>query len=105
MLFRFIQNIASHRRREVFFVRSTKLREKEPAQEEIAAKKEQTAGVMHKLTAAMHRNIFAVGLLGGKSAHVTNENAILDFHIGRKKGETNEQGSDRKQPRACPNEG
>ena len=50
---------------------------------------------MHKLTAAMHRNIFAVGLLGGKSAQVTSDNDFFDLHIERKKGEANEQGSDR----------
>ena len=52
---------------------------------------------MHKLTAAVHRNIFAVGFLGGKSAQVTYENATLDLHIERKEGETNEHGSDRNQ--------
>ena len=52
---------------------------------------------MHKLKAAMHRIGFAAGFLGGKSAQVTSENAIIDLHIERKKGETNEQGSDRKE--------
>ena len=50
---------------------------------------------MHKLTAAMHRNIFAVWFLGGKSAQFTRESAILDLHTERKKGEASEQGSDR----------
>ena len=62
-----------------------------------SSNKKQTVGIIHRLTAAMHRNIFAIGLLGGKSADVTNENAIMDLHIERKDGETNEQGSDRKQ--------
>ena len=41
----------------------------------MAPKKEQMAGAMHKLTAAIHRNVFTVGLLGGKIAQVTSENA------------------------------
>ena len=52
---------------------------------------------MHKLTAAMHGNIFALGPFSGKSAQGTSENAILDLHIERKEGETNEKGSDRKE--------
>ena len=71
--------------------------EKEAAKEEVTAKSEQTVGVMHKLTAAMHRSICAIGTLDGKVAQITRENAILDLHIQRQKGETNEQGSDRKQ--------
>ena len=73
--FRLIQNNASHRGREAFFVKHVQISKNEVAQEEITAKKEQTAGVMHKFSVAMHRNIFAVGLLGGKSAQVTSENA------------------------------
>ena len=59
------------------------------------SEKEQTAGVMQNWTAGLHRNMFAIGLLGRKSAQVTSENAILNLHMDVKKGETNEQGSDR----------
>ena len=35
---------------------------------------------MYNLTAAMHKHIFAVGLLGGKSAQATSESAAMSRH-------------------------
>ena len=40
----------------------------------------QNAGAMHKLTALMRINGFAVRPLDGKCAHITSENVILDLH-------------------------
>ena len=51
----------------------------------MAPKKERTMGAMDKMTALMHRNIFIVGPSDGKHAQVTDENAILDLALERKK--------------------
>ena len=93
VLLRLIQNNASHRGREAFFVnKCTKLR-KGGCPGRDSSKKRQTAGVMHNLTAAMHRNIFAVGLLDGKSTHGTSDNAIIDLHMERKKAKRTNKGA------------
>ena len=51
------------------------------------------AGAMHKLTAAIHRNMFAVVLLGGRTAQVTSENVSLDLHMEREEGKLMNKGA------------
>ena len=51
----------------------------------MAPKKERMIGAMDKMTAVMHRNIFVAGPSDGKNAQVTDENAILDLALERKK--------------------
>ena len=54
----------------------------------------QIIGAMHNLTAVLRRSFFSVGVLDGKIAQVTSEDAILDLHVERAK-RRNEQTKER----------
>ena len=96
-----VQKCGSRRGREALFQKKKeniacgfKIHKKGGPGAGMAPKKERMKGAVDEMTAMMHRNIFVVGPSDGKRAQVTDENAIIDLALERKKAKRARKRSD-----------